>query len=471
MPAYEMSEAELNQAMNYVREQRRHRARLGAQALSGAGAVASGREGGAAAFAARDPYPNLMTAQQKRAELNAVNQQYGQLQQNYYTAGLDALTQQYVTEMGLFKAKLNADAQLKAASAQIHAAGMHQQAARLENMTHQLAGLSQPGEAFLKGLIRSSGVQEGPGGVDANMLLAYALGGEALNPAMVGNDKLAGVLPQPGSEEAKSLQIDGARFITRRLLESGAGDMAQLDPKEAAAVFNDIAAVAAVTGTDVQDLLAKVDRLNPERAQTMADGSVKGIATGHYEYLRDTAIRHKAQVGNDYEQVVQQLGHLGAGKLPSWEEVQAQAPTFLPKGEDTDGDGDGVIDYEGYDPQKQLLPGLEIVPESDALDRYVQIMDAIEAHPEHPPVVEAREYLLNSSPYTTFKKQMGYQGADDRQVLREYARTAKKQQRARRQDFRERKRQNIKAGLAPGVGAQPKRPGPSATAEVGSVED
>jgi len=470
MPAYEMSQAELDTAMNYVRERRQHRARLAAQAISGTGAVASGREGGAAAFAARDPYPNLMTAEEKRLELAKVNAEYGQLQQNYYTAGLDALTQQYVTEMGLFQAKLGHDAHLKAVSAQVHAAGLQREAAHLERMTQELSGLSQPGEAFLQGIIRNSGAQTGPGGIDPNMLLMYAaLGGEALNPSMVGNDKLAGVLPQPGTPEAESLKIDGARFITRRLLESGAGDMAQLDPKEAAAVFNDIAAVAAVTGTDVPDLLAKVDRLNPERAQTMADGSVKGVATGHYEFLRNAAIQHKAQVGSDYQQTVEKLGYLGAGKLPSWEEIQAQAPTFLPKGEDTD--GDGVIDYEGYDPQKQLLPGLEIVPESDALDRYVQIMDAIEEHPEHPPVVEARQYLLESSPYTTFKKEMGYEGADDRQVLREYTRVAKKQQRGRRQDFRERKRQNIKAGLAPGAGAQHKRPGPRDTAEVGSVED
>jgi len=145
--------------------------------------------------------------------------------------------------------------------------------------------------------------------------------------------------------------------------------------------------------------------------------------------------------------------------MGTWEELQAQAPQF----------GDGLPEDE-YDKDKQVLPGIDVIPESDAMDRYIQVMDVIEAQPEEPPVVEAKKHILASEPYQAYKKARNYDGMAEDQVYREYSREIRDASRQRKKEFRRTRKANIDAGTVkprtPGEQSQVQRPKPRDTAEV-----
>jgi hypothetical protein len=92
------------------------------------------------------------------------------------------------------------------------------------------------------------------------------------------------------------------------------------------------------------------------------------------------------------------------------------------------------------------MPGVDIAPASDALERYVQFFDTIDSRPEHPPAQETKAYMLQTPDYQNYKKSRGYENMSDRLVWNEYKREARQQLRERNKDFKAQRRANIEAG-------------------------
>ena len=94
--------------------------------------------------------------------------------------------------------------------------------------------------------------------------------------------------------------------------------------------------------------------------------------------------------------------------------------------------------------------GLEgVTPMMDSRARTMQLLDAIEEHPEHPPLIEARKQLLSSPEFTEYQRKNNYpDGGVAFKIMR-------REMRQKIQDDRRTSRQQVREDVNTGRLAKP----------------
>lgn len=432
---------DLDQMETFLRQRRLGGISRAGQTLGATGAVMSGRERGAEAFAARDPYPGLVS-QREKAELKASQlADMGRLEKGYYDTSIGVMTNTYNQKMALLQSWLSNDTQRRIQSALVNQRGLQMALGGKQAQAQQLASLSAEGEAFFKSLPRAQGA---------------AAGGEFGSPLDAGWATFLGLGPETGASPAgpapATAPDKAMAFIQERIpaIEAARANGNSLAMSQA---VNDIQMAAAAAGLNAEELFAEGGALAGVQVPVAGDPPVQPAST----IFKNAQGFVEAEVGDlmrDIEGYIERADNMGVRGIPGFDEILGGAPVF---GEEAAGqpdqghdlDGDGVPDiYDSFDPEKQLMPGVDIAPESDVLSRYVQYMDAIDALPEHPPAQETKAHILQTPTYLDYKKSRGYEGMSDRLVWNEYKREAKKALRERNKDFRAQRRANIEAGRA-----------------------
>ena len=116
----------------------------------------------------------------------------------------------------------------------------------------------------------------------------------------------------------------------------------------------------------------------------------------------------------------------------------------------------------GMDSYKTFMGLQGVTPMSDSRTRTIQLLDLIEEHPEHPPLMEARNQLLQSPEFQAYKSKNNYR-TDDVAF-----RIMRREMRQKLQDDRRADRQQVKEDVSTGRLAAPGpiRPKPAPTAPV-----
>jgi len=436
---------DLDQMETFLRQRRLGGIARAGQTLGATGAVMSGRERGAEAFAARDPYPGLVS-QREKAELKASQlANMGSLEKSYYDTSIGVMTNTYNQKMALLQSWLSNDTQRRIQSALVNQRGLQMALGGKQAQAQQLASLSAEGEAFFKSLPRARGT---------------AAGGEFGSPLDAGWATFLGLGPETGAAPAGGAQpqtsLDKAvPFILERVEQLEAANL-NGNRLAMAQAMNDIQMASAAAGTNIEELIAPGGPLAGATITAVGEDGLP-VEASIKDYLPQAQAMVEKDIGDlmgDIEADIKRAENMGVRGIPGFDEILGGAPAF---GEEASGqpdqghdlDGDGVPDiYDSFDPKKQLMPGVDIAPESDVLSRYVQYMDAIDALPEHPPAQETKAHILQTPTYLDYKKSRGYEGMSDRLVWNEYKREAKKALRERNKDFRAQRRANIEAGRA-----------------------
>ena len=86
---------------------------------------------------------------------------------------------------------------------------------------------------------------------------------------------------------------------------------------------------------------------------------------------------------------------------------------------------------------------------SSIQERTQQVMDMIMQAPEQPQMAQIKSDIIKSDTFSNFKVRMGYEGMDDALVFKEMSRVYRVKAGDDRKEFRHRRKETIRKGLAP----------------------
>ena len=424
---------EEQQAVAYIKERRRHRARTGGQVVGASAGVLSGQGTMDAELAKRNPYSGLSSAMQKQAQMLPIVELMAEDELETYEMALDERSGRLKLNVEAMMKNRQISSTAKQASARLRLQGEIAAADRLDDQIESAMGLSPAVDAYIRKSAKMGNKK------------AAAVGGgtfsiENLKKGKGGSEKSlvagAGGTPVPGTSGYNENRGDveaGAEMMESELV--WLNDNPNASVREKRGHINNIEALASVTGIDPAVQAG-------DRPSDIYGKSLKDV----YASASDEVTNLTASEFEESDEIQVMLKRAGSGGATSEEAHAASMDEQVRE-----------VYGEDWDPEKPL-PGFGIVPESEAHTNYMAMIETINAQPEEPLVVTMKSEIQDSDYYNEWKTKMGYDdGADANMVWREWSQKAKRLEKAGRKKYRDQRRQNIDDGLskARGPGGTP----------------
>lgn len=457
------SPEEIAAMSEYLKERRRHRARVGAQTASAAGAVMSGRETATEALDRRDPYPEIMSEMEKVEASKDIVAAAGEVETNLYATGLKSLDTKYGINMDAFLAQQGINQRAAAVSAQLSAQGKIEAARRAERAADKMSAVTGAGAAYLslKGKVQRQGKEEKEDGKPFGSIEDFIAGGA--KPFGGGTEtgfskaQKQGKLETIALRQGKMLPTDPqgdpkAVAIVQATLVQMYTDPT-LTERDMITLQNTVYEVGVAGGLDMGEVIKSVEVLDPDGYTVDSVEKFKEVNA-----IADAGRAKMFKEDEDMQDLVKHLGASGQTGIDTMLKVV------------------GAIDddiYGNYRAEDEVLPGTGVIPETDVQARYTQMLEVIESQPEIEPVKEMKQHIMGQSYYQDYLKSRGYEDADPDQAFREYTRETKALVREGKQNFRKQKRKNLEEGIAKARGPQdkPKAVPAAESAEVAGGSD
>ena len=421
---------EEQQAVAYIKERRKHRARTGGQVVGASAGVLSGQGTMDAELAKRNPYSGLSSAMQKQAQMLPIVELMAADELETYEMALDERSDRLKLNVEAMMKNRQISSTAKQASARLRLQGEIAAADRLDDQIESAMGLSPAVDAYIRKSAKMGNKK------------AAAVGGgtfsiENLKKGKGGSEKSlvagAGGTPVPGTSGYNENRGDveaGAEMLETELL--WLNDNPNASVREKRLHINNIEAISAVTGIDPGEK-ARGDLRDPPRGTNIRGVTLEQL----YAKVSDEVTNLTASEFEESDEIQVMLKRAGSGGATSEEDHAASMDEQVRE-----------VYGEDWDPEKPL-PGFGIVPESKARTNYMAMIETINAQPEEPLVVSMKAEIQDSDYYNEWKTKMGYDdGADDNMVWREWSQKAKQLEKAGRKKYRDQRRQNIDDGLS-----------------------
>lgn len=424
------TQAEIDAMSDYLGKRRNKVARAAAQGLGAYGGVAGQGENAAEALARRPMYPDVKSAFEKSQESMQAIKEMGDLEKGYYDTSMQSLDARFRVQAQSYMGAMQTAARSREVSAQLAAAGKYHEATLLLRQADTMQRVDSQTEALFRKWDSASSVDVGGG---PSAMESWYMGTLPESSQAMGSDDIR-------SQETRA-HIETA---VTNALQSGA-----VAPEDRAIAINSMRAAAQLGGHDLLDVARSVGGEAAEALVTQYIVDADGWQNAKRKEL-DTALARVDQVGvraDDADAALDKVQGIGDEVYGTDPDAEEGAPEFM--------------------------PGMGIIPDSDAMERYAQVLEAIEAQPEADPAVLAKQEILASDAFSEYKNSRGYESMDEGQVFREYTREMKGAIRGRKKDFRKKKRENIESGIAKArFGDVPQKPTPPTDgAEVAAGSD
>lgn len=416
---------EEQQAVAYIKERRRHRARTGGQVVGASAGVLSGQGTMDAELAKRDPYSGLSSAMQKQAQMLPIVELMAKEELDIYGMALEERSKRLELNVDAMMENRRISSQAKQASARLRLQGEIAAADRLDARIAASMETSPEVQAYVNKSAkmgnRSAAAVGGGTFSIGNLIKDEGGSGKSLVDG-------AGGTPVPGTSGYNEDRGDvekGVGMMEREMLWLAANKDASLLEKRRH--INNIETLSVITGVAPESIPA---------VRGVADAT-HGLLTNYYASVSNEVNDLTATEFKESEEIQGVLKRAGSGGATSEEAHAASMDEQVRE-----------VYGEDWDPEKPL-PGFGVVPESNARKNYMAMIETINAQPEEPLVVTMKAEIQNSDYYNEWKTKMGYDdGADANMVWREWSQKAKQLEKAGRKKYRDQRKQNIEDGLS-----------------------